>query len=152
MIFAVLTAFSAGLRAQADPGASESRAKKEREIKKYIKELEEDSLMNTTSWSVVIRNVKTGETIVERNSSASLSGASITKLLTTGSALSTLGGDFRYETELAYSGEIIDSTLYGTLYVIGGGDPTLGSDYDKFLPGIDSVFSVWKKAVNKALR
>lgn len=150
MIFAVLTAFSAGLWAQADPGASESRAKKEREIKKYIKELEEDSLMNTTSWSVVIRNVKTGETIVERNSSASLSGASITKLLTTGSALSTLGGDFRYETELAYSGEIIDSTLYGTLYVIGGGDPTLGSDYDKFLPGIDSVFSVWKKAVNNA--
>lgn len=150
MIFAVLTAFSAGLWAQADPGASENRAKKEREIKKYIKELEEDSLMNTTSWSVVIKNVKTGETIVERNPSASLSGASITKLLTTGSALSTLGGDFRYETELAYSGEIIDSTLYGTLYVIGGGDPTLGSDYDKFLPGIDSVFSVWKKAVNKA--
>ena len=150
IIFAVLTAFSIGLWAQADPGASENRAKKEREIKKYIKELEEDSLMNTTSWSVVIKNVKTGETIAERNSSASLSGASITKLLTTGSALSTLGGDFRYETELAYSGEIIDSTLYGTLYVVGGGDPTLGSDYDKFLPGIDSVFAVWKKAVNKA--
>lgn len=150
MIFAALAAFSLGLQAQADPGASENRAKKEREIKKYIKELEEDSLMNTTSWSVVIKNVKTGETIAERNSSASLSGASITKLLTTGAALASLGGDFRYETELAYSGEIIDSTLYGTLYVIGGGDPTLGSDYDKFLPVVDSVFSVWKKAVNKA--
>ena len=149
-ILAVLTAFSAGAYAQADPAASEGRAKKEREIRKYIRELEEDSLMNTTSWSVVIRNVKTGETLVERNPSVSLAGASITKLLTTGAALASLGGDFRYSTRLAYSGEIVDSTLYGTLYVIGGGDPTLGSDYDKFLPGIDSVFAVWKKAVNDA--
>ena len=146
----LLTAFSLCAFAQADPAASDGRAKREREIRRYVEELEKDSLMNTTSWSVVIRNVKTGETLVERNPSVSLAGASITKLLTTGSALASLGGDYAYTTRLEYSGEIVDSTLYGTLYVVGGGDPTLGSDYDKFLPGIDSVFSVWKRAVNAA--
>lgn len=149
-MFLAVVLTGATVRAQADPAASEGRTRAKREIQKYIRELEKDSLMNTTSWSVVIRDVKTGEVIAERNPAASLSGASITKLLTTGSALATLGGDFCYTTELAYSGEVVDSTLYGTLYVIGGGDPTLGSDYDKFLPSADSMFSVWKKAVNEA--
>lgn len=148
-LLAVLTLFSLGLQA-VEPGAAEGRAKKEKAIRNYVRELEQDSLMNTTAWSIVIRNVKTGETLVEHNPKTSLAGASITKLLTTGAALVSLGGDFHYTTRLAYSGQVVDSTLYGTLYVIGGGDPTLGSDYDKFLPGIDSVFSVWKKALNRA--
>lgn len=150
LILFFATVFSVCAFAQADPAASDSRAKREREIRRYVEELEKDSLMNTTSWSVVVRDVKTGETLVSRNPSTSLSGASITKLLTTGSALASLGGDYTYATRLEYSGEIVDSTLYGTLYVVGGGDPTLGSDYDKFLPGIDSVFAVWKRAVNSA--
>lgn len=145
--------FAAGaVYAQATPESPDGsgRGKSAREIEKYIKELEKDSLMRTTSWSVLIRDLETGETIASHEPQLSLAGASITKLLTTGAALVSLGGDFRYETKLGYDGQITDSTLYGTLYVIGGGDPTLGSDYGEFLPGPDSLFSVWKKELKKA--
>ena len=110
------------------------RGKSAREIEKYVRELEKDSLMRTTSWSVLIKDLETGEVVASHEPQLSLAGASITKLLTTGAALASLGGDFRYETKLGYDGQITDSTLYGTLYVIGGGDPTLGSDYREFLP------------------
>ena len=126
------------------------RGKSAREIEKYVRELEKDSLMRTTSWSVLIKDLETGEVVASHEPQLSLAGASITKLLTTGAALASLGGDFRYETKLGYDGQITDSTLYGTLYVIGGGDPTLGSDYREFLPGPDSLFSVWKKELKKA--
>lgn len=90
-LLAVLTLFSLGVQA-VEPGAAEGRAKKEKAIRNYVRELEQDSLMNTTAWSIVIRNVKTGETLVEHNPKTSLAGASITKLLTTGAALVSLGG------------------------------------------------------------
>lgn len=89
-LLAVLTLFSLGVQA-VEPGAAEGRAKKEKAIRNYVRELEQDSLMNTTAWSIVIRNVKTGETLVEHNPKTSLAGASITKLLTTGAALVSLG-------------------------------------------------------------
>lgn len=125
------------------------RGKSAREIEKYVRELEKDSLMRTTSWSVLIKDLETGEVVASHEPQLSLAGASITKLLTTGAALASLGGDFRYETKLGYDGQITDSTLYGTLYVIGGGDPTLGSDYREFLPGPDSLFRCGKKNSKK---
>lgn len=43
---AVLTLFSLGVQA-VEPGAAEGRAKKEKAIRNYVRELEQDSLMNT---------------------------------------------------------------------------------------------------------
>lgn len=54
--------------------------------------------------------------------------ASSLKLLTTLSAIHYLGKDFQYETQIAHSGDIFtDGTLEGDLYIIGSGDPSLGS-------------------------
>jgi D-alanyl-D-alanine carboxypeptidase/D-alanyl-D-alanine-endopeptidase (penicillin-binding protein 4) len=53
------------------------------------------------------------------------------KLLTTACALETLGPDFRFKTEVGYTGEVDSAgTLYGNLVVIGSGDPTVASRYE----------------------
>lgn len=54
--------------------------------------------------------------------------ASVTKVFTTYFALSQLPADKRFETTLAYAGKIIDKTLIGNLYLIGGGDPYLTNE------------------------
>jgi len=75
-------------------------------------------------------NLDTGKTLFELNSDRSLVPASNMKLLTTGIALELLGKDYRFKTDLAYDGKIrSDGTLDGNIYIIGGGDPTLGSKY-----------------------
>lgn len=76
------------------------------------------------------------------NSSYPMVPASTMKLVTTGTALKVLGGGFRYRTRLAYSGEVRGGVLLGDLYIIGGGDPTLGTR--------DSVLAVWTAAVTQA--
>ena len=68
-----------------------------------------------------------GDTLVSVNPSCKLVPASTAKLITTGLALRALGPSRRFETRLAYKGSIVDSTLVGDLYIVGGGDPTLAA-------------------------
>jgi D-alanyl-D-alanine carboxypeptidase/D-alanyl-D-alanine-endopeptidase (penicillin-binding protein 4) len=51
--------------------------------------------------------------------------ASNQKLITTVSAIANLSPDFKYKTILATDGNVKNGTLYGNLYLIGGGDPSL---------------------------
>lgn len=78
-----------------------------------------------------ITEAKSGKVVAEENSEVCLTPASITKLITTATALEILGPDFRFKTELAYDGNITNGVLNGNLYIVGGGDPTLGSTYLK---------------------
>ncbi len=85
-----------------------------------------------------------GDTLLCHDSDRQLIPASNMKLVTTALALHSLGGDFRYETSLGYSGEIRDGILYGDLYIIGGGDPTLGSK-KRLAPPLETTFLQWKQ-------
>ena len=49
------------------------------------------------------------------------------KLFTTAFGLTYLGPDFHWHTQLKYSGNIREHTLYGNVYIQGGGDPALDS-------------------------
>ena len=59
----------------------------------------------------------------------SLVPASILKVVTTATALEVFGPEYHFKTALTYSGTIRNDTLFGDLQIIGGGDPTLGSQY-----------------------
>ncbi len=55
--------------------------------------------------------------------------ASTTKLLTTETALNLLGENYRWITQLEYAGTVDENgTLNGNLYVVGSGDPSLGTN------------------------
>ena len=80
-----------------------------------------------------------GKVVCQRAAQAQRSLASNMKLFTTSTALSRLGPDFRIPTRV-FSDGTLDSNgvLHGSLYLKGGGDPTLGTPafYDRFLNGL----------------
>lgn len=90
-----------------------------------------------------------GDTLVAVNPAMRMVPASNVKLITTGIALRTLGPSFRFRTSLAYSGEIRDTVLRGNLYVIGGGDPTTGSE-SECAERLHYTFASWLKMVRNA--
>lgn len=86
--------------------------------------------IENASLGMKVVNLETGKILFQLNPDKSLVPASNMKLLTTGAALEILGKDYRFKTILAYDGKIgSDGTLDGNIYIIGGGDPTLGSKY-----------------------
>ncbi len=95
--------------------------------------------------SLMVKEVHTGQVVMEHRADKLTTPASTTKLLTTGTALDILGPDFRFKTNLEYDGKIENGTLNGNLYIKGGGDPTLGSGWAG-----DSLFlDKWVEAVKK---
>ena len=83
--------------------------------------------LDPAAISLQVVDLKTGKTMMERNGSQCAIPASITKVISTATALEILGPDFTYKTTIEHDGTITDGVLYGNLYIRGGGDPTLGS-------------------------
>lgn len=90
-----------------------------------------------------------GKRVIDINSDKMLVPASNMKLISTGAALHQLGTDFQYETKIAHDGKIIDGTLFGNLYIIGGGDPTTGSK-DSIATAIETTFGQWEAIIRSA--
>ena len=87
-----------------------------------------DPVMKNANWGFVVYDPKNKRVINSYNEKASLIPASTTKLLTTETAMSILGKDFQWTTQLEYSGEIDENgVLSGNLYIVGSGDPSLGT-------------------------
>ena len=85
-----------------------------------------------------------GDTLVAVNVRQKMVPASNVKLLTTGLALHMLGADYRFETRIAHTGAVVDGTLKGDVYILGGGDPTTGSRSD-CAEGVGKTFATWAK-------
>lgn len=83
-----------------------------------------------------------GDTLLCHDSGRLLIPASNMKLVSTALAMHSLGPDYRYGTSIGYSGTIEEGTLRGDLYIIGGGDPTIGSDNPIATP-LDTLFWEW---------
>jgi serine-type D-Ala-D-Ala carboxypeptidase/endopeptidase (penicillin-binding protein 4) len=69
-----------------------------------------------------------GQAIEEHRADEARVPASTTKVVTAIAALKILGADHYFQTSVFTSGEIIDGTLHGNLYLRGDGDPTLTTD------------------------
>ena len=91
-----------------------------------------------------------GHVVAQREAGRRMVPASNLKLVTTGTALHALGPDFRFETSLGYTGEIdADGTLHGDVYIVGGGDPTIGV-IDTVAVKPDALFWRWKSLLKDA--
>jgi len=95
------------------------------------------SLFNDSSWqgSIVAftaKDIINNKILLDVNGHYRLTPASIVKLITTAAGLHILGSNFRFKTELGYTGIINDSILYGDIIIKGYGDPTLYSPFFKY--------------------
>jgi D-alanyl-D-alanine carboxypeptidase/D-alanyl-D-alanine-endopeptidase (penicillin-binding protein 4) len=96
-------------------------------------------------WGVLVRSLKTGETLFSRNARKLMMPASNMKIITLAAAAERLGWDFAYETRLLAAGLTERGTLAGDLIVIGSGDPSFTS-----ADGMaDRVFAEWAERLRQ---
>lgn len=123
-------------------------AQPSRTLQEQLETLAADPVLSQAAFGICVRTGD-GRTLAEVNAAKMLVPASNMKLISTGTALYTLGPDYRFRTWIGHDGEIIDGVLYGNLYITGGGDPTLGSK-DSIAVALDRTFGEWEKIVREA--
>ncbi len=90
--------------------------------------LQRDSQAHYASISLTVLDAKTGERIFAQNPDMGLATASTLKTITSATAFYLLGKDFKYQTQIGYTGTIsANGILTGDIIIKGSGDPTLGS-------------------------
>lgn len=92
--------------------------------------------LDSTQTSVLVIDIKSGERMIDINSSLPLIPASITKCVSTATLLEKVGSKFRYETPVWYTGGIHDGVIEGDLVIQASGDPSLNSTHD---PGSSDI-------------
>jgi len=87
-------------------------------------------------WGILIVDPERGDTLYSRNAGKLFMPASNMKILTSATALTLLGPDYRYQTTFAAHGSIGNGTLDGDLAVIGTGDPSVSDHmlHDAMIP------------------
>ncbi|MDR2009639.1 MAG: D-alanyl-D-alanine carboxypeptidase/D-alanyl-D-alanine-endopeptidase [Bacteroidales bacterium] len=101
--------------------------------------------------SLYAENIKSGKTIMDHNSDISLIPASVFKIFPTSIALELFEPDHKFKTELAYSGVISkEGVLNGNIYIIGYGDPCLGSEnFSSHYNKNGQLLDLWANEVKK---
>ena len=127
-------------------------------VQKYADEMMLKSSLKQAAFSFYVKDMNTGALVADYNGQMSIPSASTMKLVTTATATQYLGRGYRFKTRIAYSGTLdtITGVLDGDLYIIGGGDPTLGSKYfnkegharDFLYEWADSIKSYGIKGIN----
>ena len=116
-------------------------------IARATERLLSDPLLETATVGLAVVDVGSGRVIAEHRGGKSVVPASILKLTTTATALAEFGGEYRFETQLCYTGQIIGEELRGDLVIVGSGDPTLGAGRPEGTPDADALLARWVAAV-----
>ena len=97
-----------------------------------------DQFFQSTFMGIDVYDLTAKKDLYKRNEKLLLRPASNMKILTTSAGLLFLGPAYNFQTSLYYIGQIINGTLYGDLFVVGGCDPDFSTK------DLDSLVSVIK--------
>ena len=114
----------------------------------YVDRLQQGGVLKDAVWGVLAVD-RDGQVLAARNQQQRMVPASNLKLVTTGTALHAFGPDYRFPTEIAYSGTIRNGVLEGDVYLVGHGDPTLGAK-DSIATETGRLFWLWKSLLREA--
>ena len=100
-----------------------------------------------TLTGIYIKDLVTGEILYDYNSDIAMTPASVMKSVTTATALSLLGDDFRFSTPVVLRGRAASGkNWHGDLVVMSSGDPTVESEnFKNNLGCCDSICSQLRK-------
>lgn len=115
-----------------------------------------NKVFKSANISIMVRDMKTGRTLYSHRPLNAAIPASTMKVITTATALEIFGAGHTYETRIEYDGNISqDGVLNGNIYIVGCGDPTLGSskmgDKDFFLKWIEAIRNTGIKKINGSI-
>lgn len=116
-------------------------------LRQKVETWQNSKLLANAGIGIAVYDTQTGESLAKSEPQLSLVPASIFKVVTTATALNVFGPDYRFKTILSYIGTIKNDTLFGDLQIIGGGDPTLGSEY---FPETKNFLEEWAKSLKNA--
>jgi D-alanyl-D-alanine carboxypeptidase/D-alanyl-D-alanine-endopeptidase (penicillin-binding protein 4) len=95
-------------------------------------------------------HMPSGRVLIDENGQKSMTPSSCMKLVTAAAAFHVLGPEMRFFTKIAYDGKIQDGTLHGNVYIVGGGDPCLGSHRIPSSLSWKSQLEAWSEALQGA--
>jgi D-alanyl-D-alanine carboxypeptidase/D-alanyl-D-alanine-endopeptidase (penicillin-binding protein 4) len=85
-----------------------------------------DPLLETSQLGLMVYDLTADSSVYQYQHRQTMRPASTMKVVTAIASLDRLGGDYQLKTQLCYTGEVVDSTLWGSLYLVGGMDPMFG--------------------------
>ena len=85
-----------------------------------------DPLLETSQLGLMVYDLTADSSVYQYQHRQTMRPASTMKVVTAIASLDRLGGDYQLKTRLYYTGEVVDSTLWGSLYLVGGMDPMFG--------------------------
>ena len=98
-------------------------------VQRGLDDLLDNPIFKRTQLGLMVYDLTADSAIYAYGERQQLRPASCQKLLTSIVALAQLGGSYRFETRLYYTGALEeDSILRGDIYIKGGFDPRFGSD------------------------
>lgn len=119
-------------------------------LNNLISKYQKSQLFKNSLWAIHAKYLESGKIIVDQNSSISIAPASNMKLFTSSAALDILGEDHKFVTRIYYDGNINkQGVLDGNIYLVGGGDPTLGYDLVEGSLPLDALMEYWVQAFKK---
>ncbi|MGC8594215.1 MAG: D-alanyl-D-alanine carboxypeptidase/D-alanyl-D-alanine endopeptidase [Candidatus Kryptoniota bacterium] len=106
-----------------------------------LKSIISDSAFSNAFIGIEVKDLRSDAVLFAYNQDKDFVPASNMKLLTTSAALSVLGENYQYHTYLMANGYVLDDTLFGDLYIVGSGDPTISG---RFTNGdVVKIFKGW---------
>lgn len=100
----------------------------DKEITARINNIFKYKFFTSSLAAIDVYDLSSKKIVYQKNNKLLLHPASNMKILTSAAALKYLGADYQFKTSVYYQGEIVDSVLYGHLFVVGGCDPDFTSD------------------------
>lgn len=94
-----------------------------------VKTPSEPAALARSFWTLSIQEAESGKELVGIRSHHLATPASTMKLVSTATLWSQRGGGLRIPTEIRTTGTIAQGKLEGDLYIVGHGDPSIGSRY-----------------------
>ncbi|MEM7572610.1 MAG: D-alanyl-D-alanine carboxypeptidase/D-alanyl-D-alanine-endopeptidase [Bacteroidota bacterium] len=116
-------------------------------IPELVRNLANEPELRHAQIGIDVIDLATGQSIASFQAEKSLIPASTQKLITTAAALNILGPDATFQTRLIADGTIENGTLQGHLFLVGGGDPCLGSPNMSEAIDLDAQLQRWVNAV-----
>ncbi|MEK6611286.1 MAG: D-alanyl-D-alanine carboxypeptidase/D-alanyl-D-alanine-endopeptidase [Gemmatimonadota bacterium] len=147
LLASALAASCASLGGSARPSSASARSA----LTRAIDSMATQPAFRNANWGMLIVDPQSGDTLYARNAGKLFMPASNQKILTGATAVALLGSDFRFRTDFAATGPVVNGSVRGDLVVIGRGDPTVSDAAfgDAMKPLRAAADSLWIRGIRE---